>query len=333
MEIGYSLVGFAPADDFEEFIAEALKRQADYDWWLDGPRKPLEQARPTNIMAQAKSLIVLAYNSAQVHFPKHLSSLMGRIYQARCYFAPPANINGARLGLLQAFLANEGIASENALWLPQRWAGLRAGLTSFGKNTFAYAPRLGSFIVLTTLVVDATLDPDEPSPVASTCPEDCRRCIDACPTGALAAPYQLVPRRCISFNNWMPQVQSIPEEIRPLLGSRIHGCDACQEACPKNAAVLKANDTRPRDSLLELLDEELTLEQILHMPDGYYESRIKPVMYNYIRNPQLFRRNAAVAMGNSGDPRYLPHLEQHANDTDPLVREHVAWAISRINGS
>jgi epoxyqueuosine reductase len=193
--------------------------------------------------------------------------------------------------------------------------------------------------------VDAELEPSDPAPV-STCPKDCRLCIEACPMKALEAPGKLDPRRCIAFNNWMPIGSQeadtfgyIPRELRSLLGSRIHGCDACQEACPKNRKRLKATGwfgtapALPADALLEQLADELTLEQLLHLPDGYYERCVQPVMYNYIRDLRLFQRNAAIAMGNSGDDRYIPHLAQELDSPHHLIRSHAAWALGAIGGA
>jgi epoxyqueuosine reductase len=332
-DIGFSLAGIAPADDFTEFIEHIKERDEDYAWWVSSPREPMLWAQPKAASPGAKSLVVLVYDYAQRRFPQRLCALLGRIYQSRSYLAPKENINGMRVELMKQFLVKEGMSVTDAVWLPQRWAGLRAGVTSFGKNTFAYAPRLGSFIVLNTLVVDQELEYEKPAEKACPCPQDCRRCIDACPTGALYEPFKLNPRRCIAFNNWMPGVTYLPRDIRPLMQQRVHGCDFCQEACPRNKAVLDANGHRPQDPLLEMLADELRLEDMLHMPEGYYESRIRPVMYNYISDRRLFRRNAAVAIGNTRDARHLPALEAELNDPDPLIRAHVAWAIKEIGGA
>ncbi|MDR1014612.1 MAG: HEAT repeat domain-containing protein [Coriobacteriales bacterium] len=338
LDLGYDRVGLAPADDFDEFIEALAGRGEDYDWWTQGPRDPLSWGRPREKAGFARSIVVLVYNYARCRFPPELCALMGRVYQSRSYLAPPTNINGARLGLMRDFLAGEGLTCEDAIWLPQRWAGVRAGLVSFGKNTCAYAPGIGSFVLLSTLLVDAELDYDEPGPV-STCPKGCTLCLDACPTGALREPFTLVPRRCLPFNAWMTNKErgfgvtdSIPREIRPLMAQRVHGCDACQEACPRNRKVLAANDARPRDALLDLLAKELTLEGLLHMPEGYYESRVRPVMYNYIRDLRFFQRNAAVAIGNTRDLRYLPDLAQELDNPDATIRAHVAWALGQFAG-
>ncbi|MDR1087973.1 MAG: hypothetical protein LBL23_01665, partial [Coriobacteriales bacterium] len=129
LDIGYSRVGFAPADDFDEFI-ELLSGSGEYyDWWTQSSREPLAWARPREKLPFARSIVVLVYDYAQRHFPPELCALMGRVYQSRSYVAPPTNINGARLALMQDFLRNEGLTCEDAPWLPQRWAGVRAGLT------------------------------------------------------------------------------------------------------------------------------------------------------------------------------------------------------------
>jgi epoxyqueuosine reductase len=336
-DIGFSRVGFISAQEhFTEFEQAIWDSGEHYDWWRDSPREPLAWARPAEKAPWAKSIIILVYNYANIMFPERLTSLMGRVYQSRSYFAPPNNINGARLQLLSQFLDSLDIRNENTDWLPLRWAGVRAGLSSFGKNACAYAPGLGSFILLFAILIDADLEYSEPGPV-STCPDDCTRCIDACPTAALYAPYHLNPRRCIAFNNWMTAADrghgittTIPLELRPQLGTRIHGCDACQEACPRNAAVLKNNKSRPHDALLSLLAKELSLEKLLHMPDGYYRTQVRPVMYNYIRDPRLFQRNAAIAMGNSGDQRYIPELQKEQDNPCDFIREHVNWALERL---
>ena len=330
-EIGFSLVGFAPADDFDEFLEVINNSEDRYTWWKEGLREPLEWARPTQKVPGTKSLIVLVFDYAQKQFPPELCEKVGRIYQSRSYVPRPGNVNFARLDLMHTFLAEQGIASTDALWLPQRWAGVRAGLTSFGKNTFAFAPRLGSFIVLNTFLVDVELEYDQPGPTC-TCPENCTLCIDACPTGAIIEPFKLEPRKCIAFNNWMPGAATIPREIRPLIGQRIHGCDACQEACPRNKGVIESNKKRSYDSLLEIEKKELTLEQLLHLSPEYYELRVRPIMYNYIQNMSFFQRNAAVAMGNTHDARYIPDLAEELDNENELVRAHVAWALGEIGG-
>ncbi len=161
--------------------------------------------------------------------------------------------------------------------------------------------------------------------------------MDACPTGAIIKPLTLDPRRCISFNAWCTQdgrpgvTSHIPPDIREKMGTRVHGCDACQEACPRNAAMLKARF--PKDPFLVRLAEDFSLPKMLNMSDELYEKSILPVMYNYISDKKYFQRNAAIALGNTGDPDHIPVLDRAMENPEELVRAYAAWALGRIGGS
>lgn len=220
--------------------------------------------------------------------------------------------------------------------LPDRWAGARAGVTTFGKNNFAYADGIGSFIVLRTIVVDVELEYDMPT-VETKCPANCTRCIDACPSKALYAPFRLDPRRCLAFNCWMTNkakgygiTDSIPRSLRPCMGEMVHGCDICQEACPRNQAKLRAK--YPDDEFLRRIGNDFNLVKLLHLTDEFYRDRVQPIMYNYIAERRFFQRNAAVALGNTKDASFLPELRKALEHRDEVVREHVVWAIGNIGG-
>ena len=133
---------------------------------------------------------------------------------------------------------------------------------------------------------------------------------------------------CILFNNqrFEPGAQ---DEIWEEMGLRIHGCDECQLACPRNHAALHA--PKRQDVFLETLTREFDLEKVLELDEEYYETVVHPIMYNYIKDADIFRRNAAIAIGNSGDPVHLPALRRalDATDREP-VRKAIAWAIKRL---
>jgi len=337
LDLGYHNVGVTTAEPFTWFAEELESRKAAYQWVVDGRLKMIESATPTSIMPSAKSIIVVAYDYAREGFPPELVGKIGRLYQSRSYVAPRNRIHGARRRLFIEFLESKGLQVMLApnLNVPERMAAARAGVVTFGRNNFAYTKDAGSFIVITAFVVDAELEYDEPT-IEAPCPDGCSLCIDACPTGALE-PFKLNPRKCIAYNCFMSQddyapstSSHIPPEIREKTGSWIHGCDICQEVCPRNQRKLKANP--PVNEFLARIAAEFDLRKILLLTDEYYEEVLRPVMYNYIRGKKYFQRNAAIALGNSGDRSHVPYLAQALEDPEPLVRGYSAWALGRLGG-
>jgi epoxyqueuosine reductase len=336
LDLGFSRVGITTAEPFEPYAKAMAERSDMYAFYIGSPRQPLLNADPGKAFPAARSIISVAYDYTREAFPKSLLAMVARIYLARCYFTPEHRINGARHELMNAFLERQGCTvSRGVSWLPERSAAARAGVARIGKNTFASADGIGSFIVLGSFVVDAELEYDAPAPETG-CPDDCRRCMDACPTGAIYQPHKLDPRRCIGYNQWFtngrPGVSSfIPFELREKMGIGIHGCDACQEACPRNQRRLKME--LPGNPYLEAIAKDFTLPKVLAPTEAFYQNRIQPIMYNYIREKRVFQRNAAIALGNLGDPQYVPQLSAALEDPEPMVRGHAAWALGRIGGA
>lgn len=337
LDIGYNKVGITSADDFSDHIQEVRSRQHIYDFYTQDPRQFMQGAQPRGVFPEAKSIISLVWDYAQKAFPESLVGKIGRIYQARCYGPPAHRINGARYALMQQFLEQQGCKIGRSFFIPERRAAARAGTITFGKNNFAYAKGSGSFIVLHSIVVDKILDDDNPT-MEVTCPENCTACMDACPTGAIYEPLKLNPRRCLAFNNWWtqdgrpPDVTSlIPYEIRDKMGTRVHGCDVCQEVCPKNQARLKAQ--LPEDPFLVQIAKRFSLEKMLQMTDEFYHANVMPLMYNYIKEKKYFQRNAAIALGNLGDPESIPALVNAMADPEALVRGSAAWAMGKVGGA
>jgi len=204
----------------------------------------------------------------------------------------------------------------------------KAGLGWIGKHSNLLDRRAGSWFFLGEIYTDLPLPVDEPS--RNHC-GDCVRCLEACPTRAIVGPYQVDARRCISYLT-IEHKGAIPEELRPLMGNRIYGCDDCQLVCPWNrfAQFSKEDDFAPRHgldgaSLLELFG--WSESDFLHRTEG---SAIRRTGYTG------WRRNIAVALGNSKPPdgslrqATIDALDELRNDSSPLVREHVEWALQRL---
>ena len=336
LDQGYCRVGIVPADDFEDHIQELLSRGDLYDFYTEGPHKPLLAARPKAVWPQAKSIIILAYDYVRTSFPENMLGKVGRVYQSRTMntFAP--RIAGLRLQSVEDFIRSKGINVSPFFMLPERRLGMRAGITNTGRNNFAFVDGIGSFIYLSSIMIDRVLDYDEPVDEATCkCPPKCTACIDACPTKALYAPYRLIPRLCINFNTSMAKDETgfgvtdiIPTEIRQQMGEAVFGCDICQEVCPRNVRRLRME--LPKDQLLERISKNFTLVGMLHMEEDYFEENVQPIGYNFDLKPRYFQRNAAVAIGNTHDPKYLDDLGQELGNEDAMIRSHVAWAIGQI---
>ncbi len=200
-----------------------------------------------------------------------------------------------------------------------------AGVGWQGKNTCTINQRLGSWIFLGVLLTSLELEPDLPAP--DRC-GSCTRCLDACPTDAFIAPYQLDATRCVSYLT-IEKRGDIPEDLRAGVGRHVFGCDICQDVCPWNrrAPATSAPEFSPRPGLVNPALEWLAGMDLEEFRYTFRGSPIKRAKHNGLR------RNVAIAMGNSGDRLLLPHLEKLAADPDPTVSSHAHWATDRIRHS
>ena len=226
----------------------------------------------------------------------------------------------ARLGLS---LARRAYTDTGPI-LERAW-GQQAGLGWFGKNSCLIHPRGGSAFLLGELLLSAELQPDAPWE-ADRC-GSCTRCLDACPTGCILPNRTLDARRCLSY--WTIEHKgSIPVHLRPSLGKWVFGCDICQQVCPWNqhaapSSADSAFDFTPEEAFPDLLD-------ILGLSPVDFNRRFRrtPLARTKRRG---FLRNAAVALGNLGDPAAAPALVYSLeNEPEPLVRGHAAWALGQL---
>src|SRR5262245_33457759 len=206
----------------------------------------------------------------------------------------------------------------------ERELAARAGLGAVGKNTMLLHPQAGSWFLLGELFLSLELAPDQP--LADLC-GSCTLCFEACPTGALSEPYRLESNRCISY--WTIEHRGpLPPEARRMVGGWVFGCDVCQEVCPWNAAP--EGSVHPE---MELPPEraELDLARLLRLSREEYVERFPGSPMKRAKLAGL-QRNAAVAMGNRLDSRYVAPLAEALQEGEPLVRGHAAWALGRIGG-
>lgn len=336
---GFDLSGVAPVDRFPElqyfpsWIASGHAGEMPY-LETRGESGEFKRAALAEVAPWARSVIVCAlnYNADQ---PKSTDPIAdGRPPTSHAWISRYAWTEEdyhdsvlRRLRTVEATLKEQSPGAETRCYvdtgplIERVWARY-AGLGWQGKNTCIINQRLGSWIFLGVILTSLELHADLPAP--DRCGA-CTRCLDACPTHAFIAPYQLDATRCISYLT-IEKRGDIAEDLRPGIGRNIFGCDICQDVCPWNrrAPVSGAPEFAPRENLVNPVLEWLAAMDEDGFRQTFRRSPVKRARYNGLR------RNLAIAMGNSGDPRFLPTLEKLAADADCVVAEHARWALNKI---
>lgn len=203
--------------------------------------------------------------------------------------------------------------------LLERSLARQAGLGWIGKNTCLISQSLGSWFFLGELLTTLELQPDSPPP--DRC-GTCTRCIDACPTDALT-PWELDARLCISYLT-IELRDSIPENLRSAMGNHTFGCDICQDVCPWNRRSPRTNEPgfQPREFAPPL-------DRLAALTEAEFRALFRDTPINRAKY-RGFLRNVAVAMGNSGQPRFREPLERLASSSDQIIAEHASWALRQL---
>jgi len=308
----------ASANQFEAWLS---KQHHGEMAWLE--RTAPKRIEPQKVLPGAKSVIVLA---ASYHSESPKSGIVARYAQFTDYH----DVLGERLKQLAVFVNQLGGAGARFLWyvdtgpLLERDFAQRAGLGFVGKHTNVISRKFGNWILLAEIITTLELEPDAPE--QNHCGK-CTRCITACPTNAISAPFQLDARRCISYLT-IELKGVIPLELRPAISNRIFGCDDCLAVCPWNRFAREGNlmKTHARNELAAL-----DLIELLQLNEAGFKSRFAGTPISRIKRRGLLR-NVCVALGNVGDDDALPHLQKAANDPEPLIAEHARWAMDWIEG-
>jgi epoxyqueuosine reductase len=291
-------------------------------------RNAFKRVDPNEVLNEAKSIITLAtsYHQKRVK-PRNQTGLTGEVARY-AQFADYHDVLADRLKKLTEYVDALGGPGAKSLWyvdtgpLLERDLAQRAGIGFVGKHTNLISRKLGNWFFLSEIISTVPIEPDEGE--KNRC-GSCSRCITACPTGAIKAPFQLDARRCISYLT-IELKGSIPLELRSRIGNRIYGCDACLAACPWNRFAqegkLMLEHSRPDLNTPDLVE-------LLGLNDVGFKGRFRetPILRTKRRG---FLRNVCVALGNTADESALPPLEKARNDHEPLIAEHADWAIQEI---
>ena len=286
-------------------------------------RKPSRSTDPQHAVTGAQSVFVAARPYLLADVPRPGAQARVARYAWVDHYAPLRSALRAVAHQLRAD-GYRAVAFVDDNSLVDRELAYLAGIGWFGKNANLLLPGAGSWFVLGSVVTTAPL-PQQTAPAADGCGA-CRRCIDACPTGAIIEPGVIDASRCLAWVLQKPG--SIPIELREPIGDRIYGCDDCQEACPPTVRFGPTNRApeqaatkawMPVIALLRSTDEELLAQW--------------SPWYLADRDPRWIRRNALVVLGNIGDATDLAVqdvVREYVVHPDSLLREHAEWCARRL---
>ncbi len=328
-EIGIDKIGFASADVFGE-LRERLRLQQELKYQSGFEKGTIEErTEPQRLLPEAQSIIsiAIAYPSRIKNAKRSTKEDRRGIFARASWGVDYHIVLRDRLEKLSAFIkekmpeANIKIMVDTGE-LSDRAVAERAGIGFSGKNTSIITKEFGSFVYLGEMITNLPFIPDEP--VTDSC-GDCRKCLDACPTGALVEGGQLNTQRCIAF---LTQTKDfLPDEFRTKLGNRVYGCDTCQQVCPRNKGI---------DSHLHAEfepDPEVAKPKLI--PMLRISNRKFKETFGHLsgvwRGKKPLQRNALIALAHYKDKTAIDEIiEVMLHDSRPVIRGTAAWSLGKI---
>ncbi|HXQ10566.1 MAG TPA: tRNA epoxyqueuosine(34) reductase QueG [Caulobacteraceae bacterium] len=328
-ELGFDSCGIASVERpwpaaarLEEFVA--LGRHGEMGWMATTAAR---RRHPRAMWLQAKSAVVLGLNYGPTDDP--LAALARGDRGTISVYAQGDDyhdlIKGRLKTLAGALGAKAGCQVKvfvDTAPLMEKPLAEAAGLGWQGKHTNLVSRGFGSWLFLGAVLTDLALEPDAPE--EDHCGE-CRACLDICPTNAFPAPYQLDARRCISYLT-IEHPGPVPEDLRPLLGNRIYGCDDCLAVCPWNKFAQAGREAKlaPRAGLVSP-----PLAALAALDDAAFRALFKKSPVKRIGRDR-FVRNVLYAIGNAADLGLSDAARARLDDASPVVRDAAAWALNRL---
>jgi epoxyqueuosine reductase len=340
VEAGFELAGVAPVDGAEElkyfpkWIAEGRAGEMKYLEARDEQGR-LKRSSLAHAVPWARSVVVCAvnYNTPQPYSTQVRDRNRGWIsryaWSREDYHESVMRRLRQVESVLRASCADGKIETRSYVDtgpIVERVVAKYAGIGWFGKNTCIINQKLGSWLFLGVILTSLDLaSASAVLPAPDRC-GTCTRCIDACPTNAFIAPYQLDSNKCISYLTIEKRGTITGDDLRSRMGRHVFGCDICQDVCPWNrkAPPTAGAEFQPRPELINP-----ALEWLAEISEEEFHSTFRKSPVRRAKRSGL-RRNAIIAMGNSGNREFLPVLEKLANDKDEVARESAIWARQKL---
>lgn len=335
-DAGFDLSGIAAVGDsreleyFPQWIAEGRAGEMKYLEARDEQGR-LKRASLKHIAPWARSVVVcpLNYNTAQPYSTQFKDQDRGWISRYAWSGVDYHDAVMRRLRMVESALKDVAGDVTTRCYVDtgpivERVVAKYAGIGWIGKNTCIIHQKKGSWLFLGVILTSLELAASLPAP--DRC-GSCTRCIDACPTDAIVAPYQLDSNKCIAYLT-IEKRGAIPEEMRVGIGRHVFGCDICQDVCPWNrkAPATEIGEFQAREELVNP-----ALEWLAEISAEEFRARFRGTPVSRTKRSGI-RRNAVIAMGNSGDESFLPVLGKLRGDEDPIVVEAADWGVKRLKG-
>jgi epoxyqueuosine reductase len=329
LELGFDQFGITAAstsdsviEGFRNFIK--LGRHASLDWLAE---RMHQREHPQGLWPEAKSVIMLGVNYGPKDDPrllldqKNIANISVYARGKDYHDIIKKRLKALARWMVPAYGCDLKVFVDTAP-VPEKPLAVSAGLGWQGKHTNMVSTEFGSWLFLGAIYTDMEIAPDRPH--RDQC-GSCSACLDACPTDAFPAPYEIDAGRCISYLT-IEHKGPIPDEFREAMGNRIYGCDDCLAACPWNKFAQVSSEAAFH-ARVELGAPELG--DLVALDDKSFRqvfsgSPIKRIGRN------RFVRNVLTAIGNSGDAKYLPAVTKLITDEDEVVRDAANWARSRL---
>jgi len=336
---GFELCGIAPVQDFPElqrfpqWIADGHAGEMKYLESRDEAGQ-LRRASLNSVFPWARSVVVCAVNyntahpySTQVHDPAR-GWISRYAWSREDYHDSVLRRLRDVESKLKELCQPEQIETRSYVDtgpIVERVYAKYAGIGWLGKNTCLINQKIGSWLFLGVIITSLELTPDLPAP--DRC-GTCTRCIDACPTNAFVAPHQLDSNRCIAYLT-IEKRGPIPEEFREGIGHQVFGCDICQDVCPWNRKAPATNkpEFQPREGFVNP-----ALAWLAEISDEEFREMFRGSPVKRAKRSGL-RRNALIAIGNSGDGMVVGVAEGATSDLDSTVAEAARWAVEKLNST